>query len=305
MKWHILGAGSIGGMWASYLAQAGYEVTLLLKDQNAATQFYRSSLRLEIGSEVLLADVNSSVAAECEQEIEWLLVTTKSFSTLDALETVDNYLAPNCAILLLQNGIGNQQAIVDRYPNVSVVAGVTTDGAYRRNAFDIVHASNGKTMFGSISPSRQCRLEDLQRCFDQLQLEINFVNNIWPEIWEKLAINCCINPLTALQQCRNGELLDSADNLDQIRALVVEIQDVMQAINLGFTFPDLYDRVITVIEATAENYSSMYADVQAERKTEIEQINGFICQQGDKFDIETPANRAVLKAIVSKTNKEQ
>ena len=301
MKWHILGAGSIGGMWAAYLAQAGYEVTLLLKDQNAVTQFCRSPLRLETGSEVLLADVNASVASQCEQEIEWLLVTTKSFSTLDALETVENYLAPNCTIVLLQNGMGSHQSIVDRYSNASVVAGVTTDGAYRRNAFDIIHASNGKTRFGSISPSRQCRLEDLKRCIDQLPLEINFDHDIWPAIWEKLAINCCINPLTALQQCRNGELLNNADNLDQIRTLVVEIQDVMQAINLGFTFPDLYDRVITVIEATAENYSSMYADVQAQRRTEIEQINGFICQQGDKFDIETPGNRALLEAINSKT----
>ena len=226
-------------------------------------------------------------------------MTTKSFATLDALERVQRWFSPSTVIVLLQNGIGMQQQVVESYPGLAVIAGVTTDGAYRRGPFQVVHAGRGKTRFGAIAATPPARVEQLRRCFAEMSLEVEWVDDIWPSIWHKVAINCCINAPTALAQCRNGALLERDESRQQIEGLVREIQQVMQAAGCEFAFPDLYREVLDVIAATAGNYSSMCEDLRAGRRTEIDYINGFICALGDQHGVDTPLNRALVNAILS------
>ena len=79
-----------------------------------------------------------------------------------------------------------------------------------------------------------------------------------------------------------------------------EVQkQVMAAVEFGFSFPDLYAEVLGVIEATANNYSSMCQDFVAGRRTEIESINGYICARGEEAGIATPLNRALVDAVLA------
>jgi 2-dehydropantoate 2-reductase len=56
--------------------------------------------------------------------------------------------------------------------------------------------------------------------------------------WQKLAINCAINPLTALHKLKNGELAGPrfADALQQV---CVEVADVMSAQGIVTTAEEL------------------------------------------------------------------
>ncbi len=299
MHWHILGAGSIGCLWASYLARAGAEVTLLLRDRETLSLFEQRGLGLEVDSGIFFPEVAASCVDDLEGEIDRLLVTTKSFDTLAAVASVEARLSPGSSIWLLQNGVGVQPRIAESYPRQAVIAGVTTDGAYRREPFRIVHAGRGKTRFGLLSTAQAASPERLQNGLDGMGLAVEWVDDIWPLIWHKLAINCCINAPTALGKCRNGELLESEESLQLIRGLVAEIQQVMAVADLGFSFPDLYAEVLDVIEATAGNYSSMCQDVSAGRRTEVESINGFVCARGQSLGVATPLNRALVDGILA------
>ena len=73
----------------------------------------------------------------------------------------------------------------------------------------------------------------------------------------------------------------------------------MQAAKLDISIPDMYQHVVDVIKATAGNYSSMCQDVRQGRQTEIEYINGFICEQGDRLGVPAPMNRALVDAILA------
>lgn len=297
MYWHVLGAGAIGGLWAARLALAGYPVTLLLRDSERVDAFGKSPLRLESAGAVESPVVAAAAAADPGAEIEWLLVTTKSYATIDALLPLRPRLSPTSRILLLQNGIGMQQQVAALYPRCQVIAGVTTDGAWRRAPFHVVLAGRGKTRFGAVGEVSPASVECLRRCLRQTDLDAEWVDDIWQPIWHKVAVNCCINALTAVRGCRNGELLESTETIATMRGLAAEVRQVMAALELGFDFPRLFDQVVAVVEKTAGNYSSMYQDVMRGDRTEIDFINGFVCARGEECGVPTPLNRELLDAV--------
>ena len=128
-------------------------------------------------------------------------------------------------------------------------------------------------------------------------LKAEWVDDIWRPLWHKLAVNCCINALSAIRQCRNGELLGFEEAMATIRGLAAEVRQVIAAAGLGFDFPQLFDEVVEVIKSTADNYSSMYQDASRGRETEIDSINGYICARGTELGVATPLNRALVDAI--------
>lgn len=293
----MLGAGSIGGLWAAHLANAGFPVTLILKDDYALGVYQRTPLTLQDENGLGFPRIEAELTTGTEP-IDWLLVSTKSFATLHAMEAIKHRISAGCRILLLQNGIGIQWKVEQIFPRAHVVAGVTTEAAYRRGRFQVIHAGRGHTRFGAVSTIPSAVVDDWRRLCRSIGLSAEWVDDIWPVLWHKVSVNCCINALTALRQCRNGELLESADLRRQIRGLVAEIQQVMRVGELGFSFPNLYDEVCEIIAATSQNYSSMCQDVERGRPTEIEHINGFICAQGKLTGVDTPLNRALVDALL-------
>lgn len=297
MKWHILGVGSIGGLWASHLSLAGQHVTLLLKDSDTLEEYSISPLQLESENNIVSPELDTTTVDDLNSNIDYLLVTTKSFSTQGALKSIEQHFTDETKILLLQNGMGFQQQLVARYPEQTVIAGITTDGAYRKSRFHLVQAGSGFTRFGALSQISTQTIDQLRGCFKSLQLKVEWVDDIHTPMWHKLAINACINALTAIHRCRNGELLVGEETRQAIIELATETEQVIRASGIEPPVPTLLNRVFEVIEATSENYSSMYQDIVHGRKTEIESINGFICNQGAKLGIETPLNQKLLETV--------
>ncbi len=124
---------------------------------------------------------------------------------------------------------------------------------------------------------------------------------------KKLVVNCIINPLTALFNCKNGELLGgSIVGSNTIDQLVHEAGVIIRALpNLQMDEPlrdcfsdeRLRGWVNEVARATAENTSSMLQDVRAGRKTEIDYINGYLVQQALETGKPCEQHKALIEKI--------
>lgn len=122
------------------------------------------------------------------------------------------------------------------------------------------------------------------------------VPDITPYLWSKLAINCVINPLTALLQVRNGELLQPQYQ-PQITQLLREFILVAQASGQQFSLAQLQQLIAKVQQTTAQNFSSMQQDVANRRRTELNAITGFLLQQAAKFQLRIPAHQALYQQL--------
>ncbi|MBV1787275.1 2-dehydropantoate 2-reductase [Marinobacterium sp. D7] len=296
MRWHILGAGAIGCLFAERLTRAGIAVTLLLRDE---AQLDRLNQR---GCQVRVQRDNAWHTAQVDAEpisasgdIQHLLVTTKAYDSIDAINAISPRLTPDAQILLLQNGYGHQQKSAAALFPRPVWAGITTSGARRTAAFEVIQSGEGQTLVGRLNPPADAgaRYPD---GWDRLDHPVQISRDINHALWQKLAINAAINPLTALHGCRNGELL-GAEYSDELTALCSEIERVAAACAQPLFDTPLLEQVRQVATNTAHNRSSMLEDLRSGRRTEIEQITGFLCAAAREVGVETPLNTRLLNAV--------
>ena len=293
--WHILGAGAIGCLFAARLQQAQTRVTLLLREETAKGSV---ELLLEQDEEQQRLQLPFSNCAE-QTPISHLLVCTKAYDVAAAVDSIAQRLNPDSQVLLLANGMGFDQPLLHGHPWMQLYYGTTTEGAYRLGPRHIRHAGRGHTRLGRPgqdypAPWFASWPRALQHC--------DWESDIEQALWAKLAINCAINPLTAIHRCHNGELGQNPQLAAQVSALCAEIAAVCTAAGYTELAADLHAQVQSVIDGTASNQSSMLQDVQNARPTEIDYITGYLLQVADRYGIATPRNRALFTGVKSLGN---
>lgn len=284
--WHVLGAGAIGGLWAIRLAARGLPVVLLGHDDVCDR-----TLVLEDGG-VRREHTFPQRRPGATGPVQRLLVATKAPATTTALAPLLPDLLPGATVLLLQNGMGGDMALRALRPDLHVLVAITTDGVFRPARDHLVLAGQGDTWLGATDSADQALAASVAEA-----LGMAFAPDIQARRWRKLALNCAINPLTALLRCRNGELLERPEALATMRETCAEVAAVMRAEGLAADDDALFADACAVAHATAANLSSMRIDADAGRRTEIAFLNGFVTARGRALGIPTPTNARLQAAV--------
>ncbi|RUS30126.1 ketopantoate reductase PanE/ApbA C terminal-domain-containing protein [Jimgerdemannia flammicorona] len=403
MHFHVLGTGTIGCLIASYLRQSNHTVTLLLKNAQSLVAYRKNDgityekdgvatkirdFDLELagdafGRRPFLSSAPHhtfaiTTSADTDDPIENLVVTTKAYNAIDAVIPLTRRIGRQSTIIFLQNGMGVYEDLAKRcFPDgntrPSFVVGVNTHGAYRSDAFHVIHAGwKGEIHLGVVPREEETMASETQSGFEAIQqdnpandahghggqsdifvdtsaitptnndpsllsstsnitsspsshsstasldstliaflkLPLNTYFEPWPmmqcRILEKLVINSCINPVTALLRCRNGDLVGRRQGGQLIQYVCDEAAEVIRASGLisdehviatRFRSDTLQRNVVRVCRNTAKNESSMLQDVRVRRITEVDYMNGYLSRLGKRFGIPTPVNDALVTMI--------
>jgi len=298
-RWHILGAGAMGRLLACKMQRVGLSPCLLFRegDRRALAQPVSG---FEAESELSLEATGTPALAP--EEIDGLWVTTKATDVVTALERVLPALAEGAPVILMHNGMGVLESLAERHPDLHPYSAITTDGAYLQPRAAgaeplLVHAGEGSTRVGRQGDTPTAWFTDLQ----QAGLNLDWDTNIQAALWEKLLINCAINPLTALHRCRNGELAENPEYRAEVEGLCRELAAVSRA--RGFACEDaaLLAKTLHVIQGTAANQSSMLQDVLAGRPTELPAITGYLLAEAARLSVPCPLNADVFARLDAAT----
>jgi 2-dehydropantoate 2-reductase len=291
VTWHILGAGSLGSLWATRLARAGLPVRLILRDAPRLAAYRAAGgLSLVENDQARRYPIPGETAA-AGAPVQRLLLACKAYDAEQAAAALAPRLTPDAEIILLQNGLGSQDAVAARLPRARCILASSTEGAFRDGDFRVVFAGQGHTWLGIPGQARPpAWLADLQ----QAGIAHDWSAEILAKLWRKLALNCAINPLTVLHDCRNGGL---AAWPDEVAALCQELATLLRACGQDSAAEDLHAEVQRVIAATAANYSSMYQDVAAGRRTEIAYLLGYACQAAAGRQLAVPRLLALQQRL--------
>ncbi|WP_268797786.1 putative 2-dehydropantoate 2-reductase [Pseudomonas huanghezhanensis] len=281
--WHILGAGSLGSLWATRLHRAGLPVRLIVRDAARLAAYQAGGgLTLEHNGQRRTYPIEAQTL-DSDEPIERLLVACKAYDAERAVRALTGRLAQGADVLLLQNGLGSQQAVADAVPHARCVCVSSTEGAFRDEDWSVVFAGQGFNWLGDpYDPAPPDWLNDLTAS----GIAHQWTPDIFARLWRKLALNCSINPLTVLHECRNGELLDHAQ---EVETLCAELAHLLTRCGQSEAASDLHAEVLRVIEATAANYSSMHQDVAQGRRTEISYLLGYACDVAARHHCPAPA----------------
>jgi 2-dehydropantoate 2-reductase len=291
--WHILGAGSLGSLWATRLARAGLPVRLILRDATRLGAYAsKGGLTLNEQGKRLTLDIPAQ-AVDNDEPIQRLLVACKAYDAERAVASIAPRLRPGAELLLLQNGLGSQDAVAALVPQARCLFVSSTEGAFRDEDFSVVFAGNGFNWLGDTqNGAPPAWLSELSLA----GIPHQWSSNILDRLWHKLALNCAINPLTVLHDCRNGDLLQHRDEVD---ALCHELVQVLQTCGQPEAAIGLHAEVNRVIQATAANYSSMYQDVAQGRRTEISYLLGHVCTTARAHGCHAPYLNRIREQLIN------
>lgn len=290
MKVTVLGCGALGQLWLSRLYQQGHDVQGWVR---IPQPFCAVNVIFPDGQAF-----NRNLPTNDPQhlgESELLLVTLKAWQVSSALGALLPKLNQNCVILLLHNGMGT----VDELPphRQPILMGATTHAA-RHEGNAIIHVAAGVTHIGP-GNSRGTGASHIADLLHEALPDVAWHDNIMPSLWNKLAVNCVINTLTAVYDCANGELHAHGERIEKICAEVAEVMDFE-----GYQThkESLLSYVYQVIESTSANYSSMQQDIRHQRHTEIDYITGYVLRRARKHGLLLPENGKLFDFIKGKEN---
>jgi 2-dehydropantoate 2-reductase len=294
--WHVLGAGSLGQVWAALLHRARRPACLLLRD-SARREAYRAAGGITLHDEhgVELITPLAAIASRAVHASR-LLVATKAHQTMEALERV---LTPDSTaiVAILQNGMGIADEIEPAYPLARIFLLVTTAGAWRDAPFTVHRAGTGHTVVGAHDAKDDDESQPIARSLDAPGLPHSVSDDIRAAQWRKLAVNCVINPLTALHGLRNGEVPADPRTRDLIAPLCEEIARVATAEGIATNATELRATVDEVCRVTADNRNSMSQDLRAGRATEIDYLNGYVLRRARAHSIACRVNQSIYDEI--------
>ena len=291
-RWHILGAGAMGRLLASKLQRMGLEPTLILRDGPASSLQFT----LRDGEQTSAIEVDCVGSGEIPGDsVAGVFVTTKANDAVDAVAAIEPALSPGAPVVLLHNGMGVLEELRARFPNLTLLAGTTTEGAHLTDG-SLVHAGKGDTAIGQ--PDRKTP-PPWFAAFSDSEERFAWAPDIDDALWKKLLINCAINPLTALHRCRNGALLDNPALRAEVEMLCEELAEVSRARGNARGASCALDWALAVIQQTAANHSSMLQDVEHGRPTEIRYITGYLVSEAERLEVSVPHNRRLLAQLDS------
>lgn len=290
-SWHVLGAGAIGSLFASSLHKSGAPITLLRRA--GCGQSRTQVVRIDEGPRTSEMQLPVSYTNDSEP-IDYLLICTKAYDVRSALGQIAHRLSEKSCVLVLVNGMGFMDELNTDFPNLQFALGTTTEGVYRLGDGHFCHAGSGITRLGKAGLVQPPPWFDDWARIDQ---DCAWEPNIEEILWQKLAINCAINPLSALFRCKNGMLLQKAELASQVDIVCQEISLVSRAAGYIHTATNIRSEVASVITNTANNRSSMLEDVLAGRRSENDYISGYFLKVAAHNKIPTPHSKALFEQI--------
>lgn len=291
----VIGAGALGCLFGGRLTESGHDVHLLHYRQSYVDRLNEGGLTIESeGGETSDIAVAATTDASEVGPADLVIVFVKSHQTEAALAEHAACIGPETNLLSLQNGLRHYDRLLNAVGENRSFAGVTYQGTVTEGPGYIRVTSSGPSTFGGTNDAGARRIES---ALVDAGFPVELVDDPRAHIWAKQLISLPIKPLAALTHLSNGELIATPETRGLMEQIVAEAEAVADRRGIDIPMDDPMAEVATTCEESHSHYSSMLQDVRAERKTEIDDVNGSIVDIAHEEDVDVPVNELATNLV--------
>jgi 2-dehydropantoate 2-reductase len=293
----IIGSGAVGGYYGARLAQQGHEVHFLLRSDYPAVHDQGWIIRSCDGDFTLApSQVNAYDRPEAMPQVDLVLVTLKATANDQFPALIGPLLKKNTAILTLQNGLGNEEALAELFGPERVLGGLAFTCINRAAPGEIHHTDHGLIRLGELGGGRSERAVSIAQLFNDSQIPCQVLDDLRYGRWEKLVWNVPFNGLGAAMDLTTDRLIANEAGLSLVTRLMQEV--VTTANTIGVALPaEMIGIKIEQTRSMGAYSTSMQIDRRQRRPMEIEAIIGRPLRAARQAGVKTPWLEAVFQLL--------
>ncbi len=309
MRALVYGGGAVGLGLASCLLKSEAEVEIIARDGTVLSLKKDGLVRTGIFGNYRACSSDFGSYTSLEQvrpgTCDYVLVCTKSFDSYEAAKDLSEHkflLSGNTKIVLFQNGWGNAEAFCCFFDKEKIYNARVITGFHRQEPNEVkvtVHAE--PIHIGSLFGKSLTPVADLCESIDKGDIPCRMVEEIGKDIWAKMLYNCSLNPLGAILDVPYGTLAEHEFTRKIMNGIASEVFDVMTAAGYRTHWSGAEDFLAVfygkLVLDTAEHKSSTLQDIAAQKRTEIDALNGAVVNLAAEFKIEVPYNLVAYNMV--------
>ncbi len=286
MKILILGAGGIGGYFGGRLAQAGADVTFLVR-QNRREQIARAGLVIESPLGDASLPVTTVQAEHLKPGYDAVIFTCKAYDLDSAMDAVAAAMDGTCVLVPQLNGIAHLERLDARFGRSHVMGGVAQINVTLRRDGVVHHMDKlARIVFGERDGKPSARSQALADAFAKTGVEWKLSPDIEQEMWEKVVFLSALAATTCLFRGNVGEIVGSPGGREAMERVLAS--NVAVATAEGHApRPASIDFARTRLTDPKGTWSaSMMRDLEAGGKVEGDHIVGWMLELARKHGID-------------------
>ena len=297
----IYGTGAVGGYYGGMLAKAGFDVTFVARGKNYEALKQNGLTLIRDGKKEIIPIKVFSNTKDLGA-FDYIFICVKSFHTKDILEKIKENIDSRTTLISLQNGIENEEIMVERYGREKVIGAFVYIASQLINPGIVEVIGNTKGMIGELDGSITERIKELQSMFKSINVDFVISKNIMGDMWDKLVWNTAFNSTSVLTGKTLDQILGDKTLFSLVRDIMTEVKHVAIANKIKIR-PDTVEFNLERSKGYTGFKTSMLQDFEAGRPLELEELVGVVIRKAKEKNISVPNIEKVYKEVKQKTVK--
>ena len=292
MRLLFLGAGGTGGYFGGRAAQAGADVTFLLREARAQ-KLRAQGLRIESprGDAVVAAQVVTE--GELEGAYDLVVISCKAYDLPSAIAAIRPAVGPDTAILPIMNGVLQYDTLDAEFGAARILGGLCQINATLGPEGQVRHlGQHASLVYGErAGEPRSARCAALETALAGAAFSSRLSSAIQQDVWEKYVFLTTLAAATCLMRGPVGQIVSTDDGESIVRDLLRECQQVAAA--SGHTVRAEADAAALKVLTDRDSAmtASMFRDLRQGARVEADHIVGDMVHRGRTLGLDTPVLR--------------
>lgn len=305
MRIAIYGAGAVGGYFGGRLAQAGEEVTFIVRGQTLQT-LQTQGLRVEsIAGDFAVQPVQATADPATVGPVDLVMVAVKTWQVANVAAAMHPLVGPQTLVLPLQNGVEAPDQLAAVVGREHVLGGSCVIAAEVVAPGHIRHAGLPPTInMGELDNRRTDRIERLQRVLAHAQgVAAVIVDDIQAALWQKFLVIAPWSGVGAITRAPIHTICRQPESYELLKAAMSEVEAVARARGVALP-PTVVAATLARLEGMGPGLlSSMQRDLMNGRPSELEAQTGAVVRLGRAAGVPTPVNELIYAGLLLQERK--
>jgi 2-dehydropantoate 2-reductase len=292
----IVGAGTIGSLFAGHLAQVA-DVHVLTRRKEHADALNERGLHVT-GRAELVARLTATADPVDIPDVDLVILACKGTELDDVASRLEDQFG-GATVMTVQNGLGAEE-VVRRHGRWALVSAITFMSGTRHSDTEVEYVLDTATWLGPYEDTPLGLAEEVAALVVSSGLKAEVFADLRPAQWSKLIFNATVNGVAALTGLPHDVHFAQESEPSELGNLVHALMDegVAVAIAAGIALHDDPWRMnLLATERGSAHFPSMLEDVEARRPTEVDAINGALVREALRHGVEVPLQSALLALV--------